>query len=416
ISYISFLYSIRTTDTDGFMINESGKQRFLSQTISFLAIQLVSTKNSPEHEKVRERLIITINEMKANHDFLENDKSAILQFYHSPTIDSVYYGPPVFLNKKVHQFIEEAYLLSDGEDRELSYENPHLKYIVSNSATLLNDLNLIVNQYQKENEEEINSIYFNRTYLLLFTLLLYLLIGLFIFNPMTKQIDQNLTRLANKEKEIEQINDTQFAAIIDAQEKERQRIATDLHDGLVQTLTTISYKIKSEIYSNREQESEKNLNEIRALIDESIDETRNIAYSIIPPLLKEFGLIPALNSLCEQFKTHFNINAILQVYELKERLGEKLELTLYRITQEALNNVIKYAKASNVWIQLIRHPASIVLIIEDDGKGFDTTNQPSIKGLGLVNIEERTKAFKGNVSINSSPEQGTEIMVEIPIT
>ena len=119
--------------------------------------------------------------------------------------------------------------------------------------------------------------------------------------------------------------------------------------------------------------------------------------------------------MCVQFKNNFGLTVTLQVYELNNRLANNLELTLYRITQEALNNVVKYANANNVWIQLIRHSASIVLIIEDDGKGFDATSKPNFKGLGLFNIEERTKAFGGNVSINSAPNQGTEIMVEIPL-
>ena len=149
--------------------------------------------------------------------------------------------------------------------------------------------------------------------------------------------------------------------------------------------------------------------------DDVIIETRSIAYRIIPPLLKEFGLVPALKNLCEQIKSSYKINVILQEYELKDRLDKNLELTLYRIAQEALNNVVKYAQASEVLIQLIHHANSIVLIIEDNGKGFDATNETKWNGIGLMNIQERVKAFQGSASINSSKDFGTEIMVEIPI-
>ena len=416
ISHIFFLYSIRTTDSDGFMINQSGKQRFLSQSISFLAMQFVSSKQTARHERIRQKLVATINEMKSNHEFLESDKSAILIAYHSKKIDSIYYNTPVFLNKKVHDFIEEAYYLSEAEGEEISYSNPHLNYIMESSGNLLSDLNLITNQYQIENKEEIDGFYYNRTYFLVFSLLLYAGIGIFYFNPMTKQIDKNLSDLSKKEKEIQNINDKQISMIIDAQEKERQKVAGDLHDGLIQTLTTIAHKTKTEIEKYKhDQQTEKTLNEIKFLIDDVIIETRNIAYRIIPPLLKEFGLVPALKNLCEQIKISFKINVILQEYEPKKIPDKNLELTLYRIAQEALNNVVKYAHASEVLIQLIHHSNSIVLIIEDNGKGFDTMNETKWNGIGLVNIQERVNAFQGSVSINSSRDLGTEIMVEIPL-
>ena len=158
------------------------------------------------------------------------------------------------------------------------------------------------------------------------------------------------------------------------------------------------------------------LNEIKILIDDVIIETRNIAYRIIPPLLKEFGLIPALKNLCEQIKISFKINVILQEYELRNRLEENLELTLYRIAQEALNNAVKYSNASEVLIQLIHHSNSIVMIIDDNGKGFDTNAESKWTGIGLKNIQERVKAFQGSVSITSSQDLGTEIMVEIPLS
>lgn len=415
-SYGFFLYTIRTTDTDGFMINQSGKQGFLSQSISFLSLQFISSNRPTTREQTRQKLVSTINEMKLNHEFLESDKSAILAFYHSKKIDSIYYKSPIFLNKKVHRFIEEAYLLSEANNNEINYSNIHLKYITDSSENLLRDLNLITNQYQIENQDEINSLYYNRTSFLLFSLLIYIGIGVFYFRPMTKQINANLLDLSKKEKEIQNINDKQISAIINAQEKERQKVAGDLHDGLIQTLTTIAHKTKTEIEKYKHNlQTEKTLNEIKILIDEVIIETRNIAYRIIPPLLNEFGLVPALKNLCEQIKTSFKINVILQEYELKVRLDKELELTLYRIAQEALNNAVKYSKATEVLIQLIHHTNSIVLIIEDKGNGFDISDEAKWSGIGLMNIQERVRAFQGNVSINSSKDLGTEIMVEIPL-
>ncbi|HEY4797945.1 MAG TPA: ATP-binding protein, partial [Bacteroidia bacterium] len=154
----------------------------------------------------------------------------------------------------------------------------------------------------------------------------------------------------------------------------------------------------------------------KLMIGNVINETRNIAHSILPPILKQFGILPALRSLAEQIKNQGNINVVFQTYEFSGRLNEKLELALYRIVQEAISNTIRYAEAKNIKIQLIRHPNSLVLIIEDDGKGFDVSKSPDAKGMGLFNIQERAKVFNGNAIINSSPDMGTEIMVEIPLS
>ena len=135
----------------------------------------------------------------------------------------------------------------------------------------------------------------------------------------------------------------------------------------------------------------------------------------MPPLLKEFGLIPALNSLCEQMQVQGQFKVDFQTFSFTERLDRNIELALYRIVQEAFSNIIKYAKAKKVKIQLIRHPYSMVLIIEDDGIGFDSTKISLSKGLGLINMQNRANAFKGSFVINSSSKMGSEIMVEIPL-
>jgi signal transduction histidine kinase len=125
--------------------------------------------------------------------------------------------------------------------------------------------------------------------------------------------------------------------------------------------------------------------------------------------------VPAINSLCEQMKLQGKFKVDFQTFSFTERLDRNIELALYRIVQEAFSNIIKHANAKNVMIQLIRHPYSIVVIIEDDGKGFDTTVGSASKGLGLINMQNRANAFNGSFVITSSSKMGSEIMVEIPI-
>lgn len=414
LSFLFFIYSIRTTDKDGYMINLSGKQRFFAQHVTFHALLFVANPNSQHKDSLRNILINSIRDMETGHTYLTRDSVSLPSYYHSPAIDSVYFSAPVSLDKKVDRFLEEAYLLAGAKEGEISISNPHLRYLLNSSTDLIASLNLIVYQYQKENEKEVQKLFYQKIIITLSLLLSYLLVGIFIFRPMTKEINRNLTDLENKENELQQINEAHIAANFEAQENERQRIASDLHDGLIQTLTTISYKFAN-AGKNYDQEQKKYFHELKSSISNVIAETRNIAYSILPPILRQFGIIPALKSLSEQVRAQNNINVVFQTYELEGRLDDKLELALYRIAQEALSNAAKHAEAKNVKIQLINHPGMLVLIIEDDGKGFDISDRSNSKGMGLVNIQNRINMFHGNFILNSSPDLGTEIMVEIPL-
>ena len=404
VSYLFFLYSIKTIDTDGYIINLSGKSRFLSQRITISALQLVSDTSSQNKNSFRKTLIERVNELEDAHNYLSHDTVSIPPYYHTPEIDAIYFHAPVFLDKKMNLFLNAARLLAVDNEKELRMENPHLQYLLTSSNDLLAYLNLIVYQYQKENKNKIKQFYFQRTLMFIGLLLSYLFVGIFLFYPMTKEIDKNLTEIEKKETELRQINDAHIASIIDAQEKERQRIATDLHDSLIQTLTAVSYKMETAV-------TDKSFQEVKLLLNNAIIETRNIAHNISPPLLKEFGLIPAIKSLSEQIMEQSEITITFQAYKFTDHLKKNLELALYRITQEALRNIQKHAEAKHVKVQLIQHPDSIVLIIEDDGKGFDISKG---KGMGLMNIQERATAFNGHLIINSSSEMGTEIIVEIP--
>ena len=407
-SYLFFLYSIKTIDNDGNIINLSGKSRFLALRVSLSALQLVADTGSQNKNSLRKLLLNRVNELEDAHNFLAHGSVSSAPAYHSSEIEAIYFHDPVFLNKKMDLFLKEGHLLEKANYDELKMDNTHLQYLLSSSTDLLASLNLISYQYQKENENKIDEFRFQETIISIGVLLSYLLVGIFLFHPMTKKIDKNLTEIDKKEIELQQMNEAHITAIIDAQDKERQRIATDLHDGLIQTLTAASYKMETAI-------QDKSVKDARSLINSAIIETRNIAHNISPPLLKEFGMIPALKSLSEQIKEQSGLNITFRSYEFTGHLKNKIELALYRITQEALRNIEKHAEAKNVSIQLIQHPDSIVLIIEDDGKGFDVSKNMTGKGMGLMNMQERATAINGHLIINSSSEMGTEIIVEIPV-
>lgn len=232
-------------------------------------------------------------------------------------------------------------------------------------------------------------------------------------------VAHNLTEKYAIEQKLEQIRKEKLIDIYDAQEEERIRIATDLHDSLGQMLTAISYAVQ-ELYHDDGSSNTSVSNgalKIQQQIDLAIKEAKNIAYDLIPIVLKDFGLIVAISNLISRANETYDTKFRFDAFDFNERIDPKLEKALYRICQETVNNIVKHADAENATYQIFWQDCSIVLVIEDDGVGFDTGAQDKKEkdsGIGLISIRERVHAFNGTFTINSETGQGTEIIVEIP--
>jgi signal transduction histidine kinase len=201
-------------------------------------------------------------------------------------------------------------------------------------------------------------------------------------------------------------------ATIDGQEKERLEMGKELHDNIGQQLTTI----KLFLDLAKTTADEKTLGMVnRALrnISEVINEVRSISRSLVPPTLKDLGFIDSVNDLIDSLRSAQSVTVELDYYEFDEdQLPDNKKLALYRIIQEQLNNIVKYANASYVSIMLRLTAGNILLQIKDDGVGFDLANVK--KGLGVTNIHNRAELFGGKVLVNTSPGKGCEINVSLP--
>jgi signal transduction histidine kinase len=222
--------------------------------------------------------------------------------------------------------------------------------------------------------------------------------------------------LSKREKELELLS----GARVQAQEEERRRISREIHDGLGQLLTAI--KLNLEILEDglpSNEDAAKRIGEVKQLLDSVLKEAREISYNLMPSVLDDFGLGPGLQSLCEQFSQRTGLKVSFHEHGLKERLNPNVEIGLYRIVQEALNNVAKHAEAKEVEVQIVRHQSRLRMTIEDDGKGMDIAvpvPKPTERGgTGLVSMRERTNSFAGTFLIDSSIGKGTMINVEIPM-
>jgi len=203
--------------------------------------------------------------------------------------------------------------------------------------------------------------------------------------------------------------------IIQTEDRERKRIAKELHDSLGQKLTTVSLYFNS-LKTDELPKSELHERLAKGLtyLELAIKETRNISHNLMPRNVEDFGLKLSIESLVEELNaicpTKFSFYENLKEKEIATNLG----MHLYRITQEAINNVLKYAEAQNATIQLMLYPDLIIWSIEDDGKGFSPSLLEKENQFGLESIKQRSQLLSGNAVIDSRPGKGTSITVEIP--
>lgn len=218
------------------------------------------------------------------------------------------------------------------------------------------------------------------------------------------------------EKKVEHMQ-TVVEGILYGQELERERIAADLHDS-INPLLSIASLTADTLLSDQDSEMEKpdsKLNSIIGLIDNAIVGIKEISRNLSPVILKSFGLDKALDQLCKNVRLSNQLKIVYQSFGMDTRLAPKMEVALYRVSQELISNILKHASATKVNIQLIQHKDSITLMVQDDGIGFDATeDEIKTNGFGLKNIISRIKTLSGQVNIDSTKGQGTVVTIDVP--
>lgn len=209
--------------------------------------------------------------------------------------------------------------------------------------------------------------------------------------------------------------------VVSVQERERQRIARDLHDGAGQALTALGlgFAAVSETVKNNPTLAAQQLVELKQMSTQALTDLRDLIRDLRPSLLDDLGLVPALQNQVQTFQAHSGVNARFMVYGRVRRLPPDMETIVFRIAQEALTNVAKHAAAENVTVTLTLTPELIQLQIRDDGRGFQpddifTVAQPR-RAWGLLGIQERVALVGGSCQIHSIPGQGTTVDICIPL-
>ncbi|MCB0480972.1 MAG: sensor histidine kinase [Flavobacteriales bacterium] len=221
-------------------------------------------------------------------------------------------------------------------------------------------------------------------------------------------------RLKQKEK-LAQLEKEKTGAIIAAEEKERTRIARELHDGVGQMLSGL--KLNFEHLANktidRLPEEREAFASLLAVVDEACKDVRTISHQMMPRALQEQGLVLAIEEMLAQSLNHSPIKYQFEHFQIDSRFDNKVELSLYRICQELVNNIIKHSSATELNVQLYKAKNQLIMIVEDNGKGFQTGDKKD--GIGLLNMNSRIDTVKGIINFDSSPNSGTTATVRVPL-
>ncbi|MFE4898161.1 sensor histidine kinase [Peribacillus butanolivorans] len=217
-------------------------------------------------------------------------------------------------------------------------------------------------------------------------------------------IRYEVTKRKIAEEEIQKMT----GKIIDVQEDERKRLSRELHDGIGQNL----YSHLITINRLQTEMSHPLLDQMRDEATEIIEELRHLSWELRPSVLDDLGLFPAIRSYLVRFSEHHHIKIHFDCY-LNCRLNTNKEITIYRVIQEALTNIRKYAQTEEATVTIREIADEIRVVIEDKGKGFDL--EKVTRGVGIFSMEERAKAAGGNLSLHSVEEKGTKVFLEIPL-
>lgn len=224
------------------------------------------------------------------------------------------------------------------------------------------------------------------------------------------QYQQQLQRAA----EADQLQRQRFSAVIEAEENERARVAKDLHDGLGQLLSTAKLGLTA-VSPPQDMAQAQLLKNTVDVLNHAANEVRSISHNLMPAALTELGLCEALDDMAHKINNSNLLHIDLKVQGLEERLPSSVEVAIYRVVQEVVNNMIKHAKADKIHIQVNRINANLQLSISDNGVGFQKELITKSQGLGWKNIFSRIAMLNGNIEVDTNPGAGTSISIQFAI-
>ena len=347
-------------------------------------------------EKSKYYDIILVNHALMLHCYPDNEKESNFWFHKglelindkkiNITYQTYFFEIAIKGLKKTNQinnltFAQER-LIKLNEDISLNnnnyIQNITKKYFENENKLLKQELDLVKNERAKQ------------FYFISSVSLVLLSFGIWYFFRQKQKIKNKEIITLQQQKEISKLE-----ALIDGEEKERIRLAQDLHDGINGDLSSIKYHLSSINSMQFSNENKKMLDKAIEMIDFSCDQVRNISHNLSPTTINDFGLITSLKNYCSKLESFHPIKINFQNFGNDIQLSKNSETVIYRIVQELVNNIIKHAEATEALVQINSHDDNLFITVEDNGKGIK--NSQKNEGIGLKNIASRVAFLNANL-------------------
>lgn len=428
--------AIQYHESDGRVLNISGRQRMLSQQLTKLAL-LKSMHHPTADSLVFSQTLETwhSNQLQLEEGFLQMEENYLVK--KSRDLSEKFRSL-----KPVYTSLHHDLQLSNrqGVAPEL------ISRILQNESSYLQQMDDIVFQFDRESRERVKNLKIIEYIMASVSLLTLLLEILFVFRPVVKYTREIIHELSESKKELylanqqlhkvnhhlsltqqEVINlyearhnqlrmedQIRSAALMEGQEKERIRLAGELHDGVGQMLTGLHLLVaRLRKMPPDDPRLRERTEEVSAYIQEIIRTTRQISHNVMPDTLVDYGLAATLKSLTDQLDKTAASRVRFEVYGQEKRLVPAQEIGLYRISQEALNNALKYSDAKNIDLSLNFETDKVVLKVKDDGKGFLPGKEQNWQSTGIDNMRTRAQLIGTGFLLKSDPGKGTTVTVTL---
>jgi len=235
-----------------------------------------------------------------------------------------------------------------------------------------------------------------------------------------RHLQAELTHMARKVQTAQRSLRDYIGVITDAQEDERQRLARELHDDTLQSIIALKQRVQLAQKNAPDGASQKSLQELENIAEQTIENLRRTTQALRPAYLEDLGLVTALEMLAREMESASNIKVSFQKQGSEKRLAAPVELALYRMAQEALNNVTRHAQASHAELSIHFGDDKIVMQVRDNGIGFDAPKTPADFApsghFGLLGIYERSDLIGARLTIRAAPGKGTQLTIQLPET
>lgn len=458
---------INAVQDELWIIRYTALQRHQSQQIVKQALQLVDSNERANFEaNVNDlRQVFPLFEryhLQCREGLVAADNINVF-VPNSDTVQQMYNG----IRPEFEAFQRGAYhlmMLRHPADINRPDMQASLKLLLANEKPFLEKIDAIVREQTAEMRTKLSRLQSVELYLYCTAIAVMIGIGLLIFRPATRRLRQMVVQLVEAERQTAAANKQLLSVnrslketrrklfeatkqqyqyeidqqklrtsyLIAGQEDERKRLSRELHDGLGQMLTALKLQIEGlEVSLKRLGETnnavapvyDKNMSSLKKLVTQTIQETRTISNNLMPAVLSDFGVVPAIKMLAENAQTStIQVTFDTNMTTNAPRWDKDLEIMLYRVTQEAISNAVRHASPSHIQIELIEREQYIHLLISDDGQGFRVESQrlglshPNgrMPSQGLHNMYERATLLQGKFRVISSPGKGTRIQVSIP--